>query len=333
MESPPLSAPPPRPEAASVAVIIAAWRASAFIGKAVASALAQPEASEVIVVDDASGDGGVTLAAARAADDGSGRLSLIGLERNGGPARARNAAIAASRAPWLSILDADDYFEPGRLARVLAQSTDREMIADDLFQVEAGAPISSGRAMWFEDEGRVTDVSLAAFVQGNLTRASRYRRELGFLKPLMSRAFLDRHNLRYDETMRLGEDFDLYARALAAGARLRLIPASGYVSIMRSDSLSAQHSRSELAAAEAADQRLLELKGLSSAERRALLAHELLISKKIAWIDFVEALKARRLLTAAVVVLRDPRRAPHVVSVLAKTVSRKLSGRPAGVGT
>ena len=41
--------------ARSVTVVIAAWRAAATIGRAVASALAQPEAAEVVVVDDASG--------------------------------------------------------------------------------------------------------------------------------------------------------------------------------------------------------------------------------------------------------------------------------------
>ena len=34
----------------------------------------------------------------------------------------------------------------------------------------------------------------------------------------MRRAFLERHGLAYDETMRLGEDYDLYARALSLDA-------------------------------------------------------------------------------------------------------------------
>jgi len=64
-----------------VTVVIAAWRADGTIGRAVASALAQPEAAEVVVVDDASGDDGATLAAARAADDGTGRLIVLALEK------------------------------------------------------------------------------------------------------------------------------------------------------------------------------------------------------------------------------------------------------------
>ncbi|HEX5007576.1 MAG TPA: glycosyltransferase, partial [Hyphomonadaceae bacterium] len=62
-----------------VAVIIAAWRATATIGRAVASALRQVETAEVIVVDDCSNDDGATIAAAQAADDGTNRLKIIAL--------------------------------------------------------------------------------------------------------------------------------------------------------------------------------------------------------------------------------------------------------------
>lgn len=116
-----------------VTVVIAAWRASGTIGRAVASALAQPEAAEVVVVDDASNDDGATLAAARAADDGTGRLIVLELEKNAGPSTARNTALRASKAAWIAVLDSDDIMQPGRLAKLLALSqAGYELIADDL---------------------------------------------------------------------------------------------------------------------------------------------------------------------------------------------------------
>jgi succinoglycan biosynthesis protein ExoU len=310
-------------------VIVAAWRAADTIGRAVASALAQPETAEVIVIDDASGDAGATLSAARAADDGSGRLNVIELATNGGPARARNAAVTASQAQWLCVLDSDDYLEPGRLAALLKDADGHDFVADDLIQVIAGADRSTGRPMWFVDNPAARDISLAFFVSTNIPRASRYRRELGFLKPLMRRSFLDRHALRYDEAMRLGEDYDLYVRALAAGARFRLIPAAGYVSVMRGDSLSARHGRNDLAALEAADQRLLATARLSPEEQRIVRAHAFSTRKKIAWIDFIENLKAKRLAAAAGLVLRDPRLAPSLASGLGKIAARRLTGTKA----
>ncbi len=97
-----------------ICVVIPAFDAAATIARAVRSALAEREVSEVIVVDDASRD--ATAAAAARADDGSGRLRLIRFDANRGPAAARNAAIAASRAPFVAILDADDYLVAGRFA-------------------------------------------------------------------------------------------------------------------------------------------------------------------------------------------------------------------------
>ena len=52
--------------ASRVCVIIAARNAARTIPAAIASALREPEAAEVVVVDDASGDDGATLAAAHA---------------------------------------------------------------------------------------------------------------------------------------------------------------------------------------------------------------------------------------------------------------------------
>ena len=162
-----------------VAVVIAAWRASATIGRAVATSLKQPETAEVVVVDDASDDDGATLAAARAADDGSGRLKVIALDRNSGPARARNTAIAASHAPWIAILDSDDFMEPGRLAALLAVAHEGyDFIADDLLQTPEGQPLSAGRPLWFEGDKTPIDIDFDLFVDSNITRPSRLRREL-----------------------------------------------------------------------------------------------------------------------------------------------------------
>ena len=72
----------------SICVCIAAYNAESTIARAISSALGEPNVSEVIVVDDASTD--LTAARARQCDDGTGRLSVIVREMNGGPAAARN---------------------------------------------------------------------------------------------------------------------------------------------------------------------------------------------------------------------------------------------------
>lgn len=310
-----------------VTVVIAAWRAAGTIGRAVASALKQPETAEVVVVDDASGDDGATIRAAEAADDRSGRLKVFALPRNSGPSAARNAAIRASKAAWIAILDSDDFMEPGRLGKLLKLADlGYDLLADDLLQVPDGEPVSAGKPLWFREDPTPVDVDFSLFVYSNIIRASRKRRELGFIKPLVRRSFLDAHDLVYDEDMRLGEDYDLYARALSLGARMRLIPWAGYVSVMRRDSLSLKHKRADLAALEASDDRLLASGRLSPVNARLVRQHRFTTRSRIVWIDFMARLKKLNLPGAVWTLLKDPRQTPYVARGLSKIVARRFGG-------
>ncbi|NNF89943.1 MAG: glycosyltransferase family 2 protein, partial [Boseongicola sp.] len=101
-----------------VSVIMAAWNAEATVGRAVASALAEPETAEVLLIDDASTD--ATVAAARQAAGGDPRLRVIRQQLNYGPAAARNLGLRRSTAPFVALLDADDVFLGGRLAHLFS---------------------------------------------------------------------------------------------------------------------------------------------------------------------------------------------------------------------
>lgn len=248
-----------------VCVIVAAKNAAATIGLAVRSALTEEEVGRVIVVDDGSSDG--TGDAAVAAGGGDGRLEIIRLDRNLGPSAARNRAIAASREPLIAVLDADDAFLPGRFKRLL-HLTEWDMAADNIAFVR-----QLGQAERIATRNDVFDLDLAGFVRGNLTRRGVQRGEYGFLKVLLRRDFLDRHGLRYDETLRLGEDYDLYARALAAGARFQVSRTCGYEALLRSDSLSAKHATHDLERFAHVDVRLLAQPGLMADAVTALEQH------------------------------------------------------------
>lgn len=265
------------PAAARVCVIIAAFGAQHTVGRAVASALAQPEVSEVIVIDDASTD--ATAAAAQGADDGSGRLIVQRLALNAGPSAARNLAIARSSAPFVAILDADDFLLPGRFADLLA-IPDWDIVADNIAFVDEGRVDTIDPARIAAHRATPLLLTPAAFVAGCISRADRYKGELGFLKPVLSRGFLDAHGLRYAEEMRLAEDYDLYVRALMAGARFRLAAGCGYVAVERRGSLSSQHGVAELASVEDAAARLLAVAPPDPALRRQLRRHHAQAARK-----------------------------------------------------
>jgi succinoglycan biosynthesis protein ExoU len=249
---------------AAISVIIAAHRAGDTIHRAVTSALAQPEVTEVIVVDDASDD--ATADRAWDGDDGTGRLSVIRCDANRGPAAARNLALSRSAAPLVAVLDADDFFLPGRFAR-LAALPEHDLLADNIAFVTPAHAAALTVADLPDFPPQVTVIGAAAFAAGNLARRGVQRGELGFLKPVMSRAFLDRHDLRYDPDLRLGEDYDLYMRMLLAGARFGVTQQVGYAAVVRAGSLSARHRTGDLAALMRASARHLTAPGLTPEAR------------------------------------------------------------------
>lgn len=102
-----------------VSVVIPCYNAGSDLHEAVASALAQTHpAVEIIVVDDGSTDP-ATLAILDGADWPRTRVFR---KANGGPASARNHAIAQARGAYILPLDADDTLDPTyveKAARIL----------------------------------------------------------------------------------------------------------------------------------------------------------------------------------------------------------------------
>jgi glycosyltransferase involved in cell wall biosynthesis len=80
---------------------------------------------ELIVVDDASRDGGAQTVVHWLEAKGSRfpRALVLQHERNGGLAASRNTAFAAAASPWCFVLDADNQLEPEAVALTLGIAT------------------------------------------------------------------------------------------------------------------------------------------------------------------------------------------------------------------
>lgn len=279
--------------APSVTILIAAYNAEATLSRAIASALAQPEIIEVIVIDDASSDQSIAIAEAAAKADA--RVKVIKQPVNAGPAVARNKGLAAASGDWIGVLDADDYFQHGRIARLLSHAQSADFVADVLLRVADGGDGAPAPAAWSAKAAQTID--FIGFVESNLGLAGRPL-DLGFAKPLMRRSFLDAHGLAYRD-MRLGEDYELYARALALGARFVLTPAAGYVSVEREGSLSKKHSEHDLRLLRDCDDALARVRPLTAAEARALRRHRASVDNRLQWRLLINAVKARDPIAAA----------------------------------
>jgi glycosyltransferase involved in cell wall biosynthesis len=97
-----------------VAVIVPCFNHGEYVGEAAASALYQDGGPpQVVVVDD-----GSTEPETEHALDGLPQEVTIIRQENAGRSAARNAGAAATDAPYLLMLDADDRVAPGALAKL-----------------------------------------------------------------------------------------------------------------------------------------------------------------------------------------------------------------------
>ncbi len=105
--------------APTVSVITPAYKAADIIGETIASVQAQTFTDwEMLIAEDCGPDDTREVVRAIAADDP--RIKLIEPAQNGGPALARNHALARASGRWLAFLDSDDMWEPAKLERQLA---------------------------------------------------------------------------------------------------------------------------------------------------------------------------------------------------------------------
>jgi succinoglycan biosynthesis protein ExoU len=247
-------------------------------------------------------------------DDGSGRLAVLRLADNVGPAAARNIALQQSATPFVCVLDADDFLLPGRIGKLVAEVREGvDFVADDLLLARPGSEGGPYKSLCGADL-QPHFIDLEEFVNGNIEQPTRFRRELGFLKPLMRRSFLDAHGLKYNASLRLGEDYALYAAALARRARMKLVHACGYIAVVNPGSLSGNHQTEDLRALVAADDELALNTGLSSIEVAAIRAHQASVTRRVDYREFLEAKRKLQWYRAVAILLRTRRTARYITT-------------------
>jgi glycosyltransferase involved in cell wall biosynthesis len=191
-----------------VSVVLPAYNVREHIGEAIDSVLAQGiEAMEIIVVDDGSHDG--------TADFVAEHYPAVRLYRkaNGGAATARNLGMQQARGRYVAFLDADDVWLPGKLRiqlGYLEQHPDLRLVC-------------GGFSFWLpDDSGSFTDPAAA---YPAITTAAPEPEHSGWLyhklllanfvwtsTVVMRRSLIEEIGL-YDESLRLGQDYDYWLRA------------------------------------------------------------------------------------------------------------------------
>ena len=97
-----------------ISVLIPVYNADKYVREAVESALIQPETTEVVLVDDGSTDGSLSICMQLAAEDERVKVFQHADKQNHGEAATRNLLLEKSTGSIIAFLDADDYFVPNR---------------------------------------------------------------------------------------------------------------------------------------------------------------------------------------------------------------------------
>lgn len=219
-----------------VSVIIACHNGENFVSKAIYSVLNQTYTEiECIVVDDASTDKSRDVVRNIAGRDN--RVVPVFLEHNLGPSGARNRAIDLAAGDFIALLDADDTYDQDRLERLmkLAGETNADIVADNQSVRFFGEDVHKFKAFDFMRKDRPVYFSQELFLKYS-SRVLCF--DVGYMKPIFSAGFLRRHNLKYDEKLRLAEDFEFYVRAIQYDPRFYGIDYCGYNYYIRPGSLS-----------------------------------------------------------------------------------------------
>ena len=189
----------------SFSILIPVYQAAATVGGAVASALSQTRPTEVIVCDDGSTDD-LDHALAPYRD----RIQLL-RKPNGGGASALNVAARAATGEFVAILDADDTYDNRRieaLGELAAARPDLDIVTTDAY-LETGGKITgtfNGTTPFAVEDQRVA-ITRTCFVGG---------------WPAVRRTRLLAAN-GWDETFRIGYDWDCWLRLIFDGARAGLV--------------------------------------------------------------------------------------------------------------
>ncbi len=203
-----------------VSVLVPTYNCRAYLDRCLVSLLIQRVSKEIIVVDDGSSDDTTTLLDLYRAHH---RIKVVYREHSGAAGGPRNRALDLAQGRYVFFCDADDHLEPDALQRMLAMA-DRngsDIVLGKIVGHDRKAPAS----MFRESADRVT-----------LADSTVYN-SLACFK-LFRRAMLDRHRIRFDETLRVGEDMAFTAHAYCHADVISVVADDCYHLVARPDGTS-----------------------------------------------------------------------------------------------
>jgi len=208
-----------------VTVIMPVYNGANYIGEAIDSVLSQSYRKfELVIVDDGSTDNTKEVIS-RYKDE---RINYI-YKENGGPSSARNCAIRKTKGQYIMPLDSDDMMAPNFITLHLQEFEkypETDLVYCDVLLIDGdGKPIKVMNKPEYQDRRHlIKDL----FRQGHPVIPFR----LGIRKRVFDKIGL------YDETLMIGEDYDMMRRFVKAGLKAHHLSEALHLRRVQSNSLS-----------------------------------------------------------------------------------------------
>lgn len=236
-----------------VSIVIPAYNVASYLGATLAAVFAQTFTDfEVVIVNDGSPD---TPELERVLEPFMDRIRYF-VQENRGAGPARNAALRAARGEFVAFLDADDLWLPNYLEEQVRfmQGGNYDLIYCDALLVGDSDIAGKTYMQTSPSNGPVTFKSLVHYTCNLVTSGTLARRHL------VSDAGL------FDETLRNGQDFELWLRLVRNGARVAYQRRVLLHYLCRSDSLSFTDAVTKIVRQQRIFNRILEKYDLTSEE-------------------------------------------------------------------
>lgn len=189
----------------AISVVIPVYNRAGVVGRAITSVIRQTyRAQEIVVVDDGSYDG--SIAAVEAIGDS--RIKIIRTGINKGGSFARNIGIDAASGDFIALLDSDDWWLPGKLAKQVELLNRMEDMSNVICYTNLN---SVGPYMSYMVNKQLYDVRMPLseylLVQCNAMQTSSLLLATEFAR-----------TIRFDERLPCFQDWDFVLRAKKSGA-------------------------------------------------------------------------------------------------------------------
>jgi glycosyltransferase involved in cell wall biosynthesis len=204
-----------------VSVIIPVYNAEPYLAEAVRSALIQPQTGEIILIEDGSRDNSLDVCLRLEREFESVSVYRHRSGKNRGAAASRNLGIQHAKMAFISFLDADDFYLPGRFSQAEKLFSEHPGIdgvygaVDVFFETEFAQdvwrnnPIHRGNTLTAVTTSVPPQRLLNALIMG-------YQGAFHTDSITLKRTLFDRTGL-FDETLILHQDTAMWLKMAAVG--------------------------------------------------------------------------------------------------------------------